>query len=336
MITVATLEGDNPNNDDKEVVFKNCVRFTNCICEINNAQIDNGKHIDVIMQMYNLIQYSNNYSKTLGSLWQYYRDEPALTDAGAITNFHVSNNNSASFKLVQKKTSKTAANGRQDAEIAGLLKYLSNFWRALEMSLIHYKINLILTWSYKCILSSDTKEATLAIADIKRYVPIVTLSTQDNTKLFQQLKSCFKKTINFNKYQPKVTTQAPKPYLDFLIETIFKRINRLFVSSFENKDDRTGHTKCYLPTVETNDYNAMIDGRNLFGQTVKNNLITYDNIRKIVIGQGDDYTTGCRLDYNYFNKYYKTIATDLSKQQALDANPEGIQQINFTGNLDRG
>ena len=80
----------------------------------------------------------------------------------------------------------------------------------------------------------------------------------------------------------------------------------------------------------------MIDGRNFLDQRTKNNLITYDNIRKIVIGQGDDYTTGCRLDYNYFNKYYKTIATDLSKQQALDANPEGIQQINFTGNLDRG
>ena len=80
----------------------------------------------------------------------------------------------------------------------------------------------------------------------------------------------------------------------------------------------------------------MIDGQNFFDEPVKNNLIPYDNIRKIGTGQGDDYTTGCLLDYNYFNNYYKTIAIDLSKQQALDADPKAIQQINFTGNLNRG
>ena len=79
----------------------------------------------------------------------------------------------------------------------------------------------------------------------------------------------------------------------------------------------------------------MIDGRNVFHQPVKN-LITYDNIRKIATGQGDDYTTGCLLDNNYFNKYYKIIAIDLNKQQTLDADPKAIQQINFTRNLNRG
>ena len=79
----------------------------------------------------------------------------------------------------------------------------------------------------------------------------------------------------------------------------------------------------------------MIDGRNLFDQTIKNDLKTYDNIRKIATGQGDDYTTGCLLDYPYFKIYYKLIAIDLSKQQKLDADPKAIQQINFTGNLDR-
>ena len=80
----------------------------------------------------------------------------------------------------------------------------------------------------------------------------------------------------------------------------------------------------------------MIDGQNFFDQTVKNNLITYDNIRKIAIDQGNDYTTGSLLDYNYFNNYYKMIALDLSKQQALDADPKAIQQINFTRILNRG
>ena len=79
----------------------------------------------------------------------------------------------------------------------------------------------------------------------------------------------------------------------------------------------------------------MIDGKNFFDQPIKNDKITYDNIRKIAIGQGDDYTTGCLLDYVYFKKYYKMITIDLSKQQALDADPRAIQQINFTANLDR-
>ena len=79
----------------------------------------------------------------------------------------------------------------------------------------------------------------------------------------------------------------------------------------------------------------MIDGRNFFDQTIKNNLRTYDNIRKIATGQGDDYATGCLLHYPYFKNYSKMIAIDLSKQQALDANPKAIQQISFTANLYR-
>ena len=79
----------------------------------------------------------------------------------------------------------------------------------------------------------------------------------------------------------------------------------------------------------------MIDGQNFFDQPVKSSLRAYDNIRKIVIGQEDDYTTGCLLDYNYFNNYYKIIAIDLSKRQPLNADPKAMQQINFTGNLNR-
>ena len=91
--------------------------------------------------------------------------------------------------------------------------------------------------------------------------------------------------------------------------------------------------KYYLPTIEMKNYIVMIDGRNYFDQTVRNNLRTYDNIRKIATGQGDDYTTGYLLDYPYFKKYYKLIVIDLSKQQKTDTDPKAIQQINFTGNL---
>ena len=112
------------------------------------------------------------------------------------------------------------------------LKYLSNFWRTLEVSLINCEINFILTWSNKCVLSNDTKATTFPITDTKLYVPVVTLSTQDNAKLLQQLKSGFKRTINWNKYQSKVKIQAQNPYLDYLgskKEVNFQGVNRLFI-----------------------------------------------------------------------------------------------------------
>ena len=104
-------------------------------------------------------------------------------------------------------------------------------------------------------------------------------------------------------------------YLDFLIDRSFQGVNRLFVLLFKDDDGRESHKKYYLPTVEIKDYNVMIDGRNFFDQPIENDLKTYYNIRKIATGQGDDYTTGCLLDYTYFKKYSKLIAIDLSKQQ---------------------
>ena len=112
-------------------------------------------------------------------------------------------------------------------------------------------------------------------------------------------------------------------------------MNRLCVLSFENENARTFYSTYYLPKVEIKDYNVMIDGRNFFDQPINSMTKTYENIRKIAIGQGDDYTTGCLLDYPYFKDHYKMITIDLSKQQALDADPRAIQQINFTANLDR-
>ena len=112
-------------------------------------------------------------------------------------------------------------------------------------------------------------------------------------------------------------------------------VNRLFVLSFENEDGRTSHSTNYLPKVEIKDYNVMINGQNFFDQPINSMTKTYENIRKIAAGQGDDDTTGCLLDYPYFKKHYKMIATDLSKQQALDADTRAIQQIDFTANLDR-
>ena len=102
-----------------------------------------------------------------------------------------------------------------------------------------------------------------------------------------------------------------------------------------NITDRELHTIDYLPNAEIKDYIVIIDGRNLFDQPIQNNLKTYDNISKIATGQGDDYTTGCLRDFNYFKEHYKLIAIDLSKEQKLDTDPQSMQQINFTGNIEK-
>ena len=103
----------------------------------------------------------------------------------------------------------------------------------------------------------------------------------------------------------------------------------------ENEDDRTSHSNYYLPKVEIKDCNIMIDGKSLFDQPINNEIKIYENVRKIATGKGDEYTTGCLLDYSYFKENYNMIAIDLSKQQALDADPRTIQQIGFTANLNR-
>ena len=122
--------------------------------------------------------------------------------------------------------------------------------------------------------------------------------------------------------------------LNHLIEPSFQLVNRLFVLTFENDAQRISK-KRYIPNVKLKDYNVMIDGKNFFDQPIKNDKVTYENIRTIATGQGDDYITGCLLDYIYFERYYEMVPVDLSTQQALHADPKAIQQINLTANLHR-
>ena len=187
-----------------------------------------------------------------------------------------------------------------------------------------------MTWSAGCfIIYTDVADQvpTFRITETNLYVPVVTLSTHDNAKLLPQLKSGFQRTIIWNKYLSKPELLAQNENLNHLIEPSFQGVNRLFVLAFEhdnNNEQRISNKRYYIPNVEIKDYNVMIDGKNFFDQPVKNDKVTYENIRKITIGQGDDYTTGCLLDYTYFKKYYKMIAVDLSKQQALDVDPKVI------------
>ena len=138
-----------------------------------------------------------------------------------------------------------------------------------------------------------------------------------------------------NKYLSQPELLPRNPNLNRFVKPSSQGVNRHFVLALENDAQKTSNERYSLRNVETKDYNVMINGKNIFGQSVKNNKITYNSIRKTATGQGDDYTTGCLLDYSYFKDHYKMIAIDLSKQQALDADPRAIQQINFTANLDR-
>ena len=165
------------NNTNKNVIFKNCAPFTNCISEINNTQIDNAKDIDIVMPMYNLIEYSDNYAKTTGILWQHCKDIPAGNANNEIITFS-EDNTTDSFKFKAKITGQTGNDGTKDLEIMVPLKYLSKFWRTLEMPLINCEVNLILN----CVIIAtavQNQAAKFEITDTKRYVPVVTLLTQE-------------------------------------------------------------------------------------------------------------------------------------------------------------
>ena len=193
----------------KKVIFKNCAPFTDCISKINKIQVDIAKDTDIVMPMYNLIECSDNYLKTSWSLWQYCKDIPAVNNGGNIVDFNGANATD-SFNLKTKITSQTDNNGRIDVEIMVPLKYLSNFWRTLEMPLINCEVNLILTWSADCVIiytNVANQIPTFTITETNLYVPVVTLLTQDNVKLLPQLKSGFKRTINWNKYLPELLAQ---------------------------------------------------------------------------------------------------------------------------------
>ena len=174
-ITVAdtSAAGAAANNTNKRVIFKNCAPFTNCIREISNTKVDNAKDIDIVMSMYNLMEYSNNYSKTFGILWQYCKDIPDVNNNGNIVNFNKTNATD-SFNSKAKITGQTDDDGEIDnVKIMVLLNYLTNIGRTLEMLLINCEFNLILTLSANCVIVSTNvanQGSIFTITETKLYV----------------------------------------------------------------------------------------------------------------------------------------------------------------------
>ena len=166
------------NNQQLQVLIQIMqIPYTNCISQINNTQIDNAKDTDIVMSMYNLIEYSDNYSKTSGSVWQYCKDIPAVNNNGNMVEFNGANATD-SFNFKAKITGQTNNNGRIDhVEIMVPLKYLNNFRRTLEIPLINCEINLTLTWFASCVIiytNVANQNPTPEITETRLYVPLVT------------------------------------------------------------------------------------------------------------------------------------------------------------------
>ena len=310
------------------------------------------------MPMYNLLEYSKNYRKTIEPLYNYYRDELTNDNNNNFANRNVVNSNTFKYKnkIIGNTYNVDAAaagydankNGTQEVEIAIPLKYLGNFWRALNMPLISCEVSLELKWNKNCTITSLKERqidagppvlrdgaptgANLAINDCKLYKPVVSLSKDDEIKLLTNLKSGFMREIEWNKYRSQMSTEAINNNLNILIDPTFTNVNRLFVLACQTADDRQSFSQFYLPKVMVKDYNVIIDKLAFFDLPIKTEEEAYEKI--IDISRNNEYTTGNFLDYDYFKNYYKLIAIDLSKQKVLQENEDLIQQINFIGRLE--
>ena len=270
--------------DRKDVVFKNNAPFRSCITKIYSTVIDNAEDRDIFMSMYNLLEYSQNNSMISGSLWNYYRDEINDTDDNA--------RNGKSFeykKIVEKREARPDQQlqpGPDDdgspspqpnqpptpplnTEVVVSLKYLSNFWRSLDLHLINCEIELDFNWTRNFVLiekDDNITDANFAVTSIKLYVPVVTLSINDNIKLG------FKRTISWNKYRSEIIAQQKNNNLDYLIDPTFRNVSRLFALSFRNGEDdpsMNSFFKYYSPLVEIKYFNSLIDNKSFFYQPVK-------------------------------------------------------------------
>ena len=315
------------------LALKNCAPFTKFNLEINNEHVDTAEILDIVMPMDNLIEYSDNYQDSSATLYQYKQDEPAEDDAVA----DLTADNSSSFKYkISLLGNPVVANNiaRRSVKVVVPLKYLSNFFRSLKMPLINCEIKLNLTWNKECVLSTGGGDAVFIINDTKLHVPVVTLSKEDNKDFIEQRNKNFQRSIYWNEYKTKeINEDADANVFKYInLDPSFQGVNRLFVMAYNRANGqptRNGQRKYYLPRIDLEKYNVIIDGRIFYDNPIESDIEKDRELTKVMIGKGEDYSTESLFDSNYFNKHYKLVAVDLSKQKELDADPRAIQQIEF-------
>ena len=308
------VNGLNPRDrQNKPETLKNNAPFVSCITRINGELIEDADYLDIVMPMCNILEYSKNYRKTIGSLYNYYRDE--LNDDANLNNFANSNvvsSNTFNYKnkiigntynvdstTVPAAGGARVANPNYDAnnsakksiELAIPLTYLGNFWKALDIPLINCEVSLELKWNKTCVITSQQigvnldggntaapTGATLTINDCKLYIPGVTLSKDDEIKLLTNLKSGFTREIEWNKYRSQMSTEAINNNLNILIDPTFTNVNRLFVLAYQTADDRQLLFQFYLPKVMVKDFNVIIDKLAFFDLPIKTEEEAYEKI----------------------------------------------------------
>ena len=211
------------------VAFKNCAPFRTCDVTINDEHVEKAEDIDIVTLMHNFLEYYDNYQDSTGSLYQFKRDEPPDNNREVA-------NNTTSLAYKSKLIKGTDNNNVDNVKLVVPLKYVSNFFRSLEMPLVNCKIDLELTWYKDCMISSADTAAnhivSFMITDTKLYIPIVTLSTKDKTNLTKQLKEAFKRTIYWNQYVSKPYPETPHKKTGitrFALDAAFQGVKRLFV-----------------------------------------------------------------------------------------------------------
>ena len=256
------------------LTLRNCAPFTKCNLEINDEHVDTAENLDIAMLMYNLIEYSDNYQDSSATLYQHKRDEPPDDIANNLTQ-----NNSTSFdyKIKLLGNPEVANNiARRNVKIFVPLKYLSNFFRSLEMPLINCKIKLNLTRKKKCILSNQRGDAVFIINDTKLYVPVVTLSKEDNKDFIEQQNKGFQRSIYWNEYKTKEMNEnrddnAVK-YIS--LDPSFQGVNRLFIMAYSREagqPNRNREKKYYLPRIDLKKY-VIIDGRSFYENPIESDI----------------------------------------------------------------
>ena len=232
-----TIRAANAVDANNRLALKNCAPFTKRNLEINDEHVDTAENLDIVMPMYNLIEYSDNYQDSSATLYQCKRDEPP-----AILAHNLATDTSSSFKYKVDLLGNPVIDNnvaRLDVKIVVPLIYLSNFFRSLEMPLINCKIKLNLTWKKECVLSTDDDAAAANAANnpvfiinvIKLYVPVVTLSKEDNKDFIEQQNKGFQRSIYWNEYKTKEQTENANAnvFKYIYLDPSFQGVNRLFV-----------------------------------------------------------------------------------------------------------
>ena len=338
-------------NDATRVAVKNCHPFTRVSFKLNNEQVDTADNLDLTMNLYSILEYSDNYADTTGSLYQYKRPEPRDNN-GNVGNLGTA---LSSFKyqsgLIQKQlptpnsenvpanTDPNFANAHRiwkNIKIVVSLKYISNFFRILELSLINAKLYMELNWTKYSVLCNQDQNSIFQITKCELYIHILTLNTKNNYNLSELLSKGFERTAASNEYKSKIERvtipQNDNMFKRTTLDVSFQGVNKLFAADDETNDiERNANTeesrrRYYLPRVEIKAFNILIDERNFYDQNVNSSIVRYNELLKMTPGRSEDYSTGHLLDYDYYIK-------DLSHQAVLDSDPKTNQQIEFVYKL---